>query len=481
MQSIVRILFSMTFVLILQAGVNEGPSQSTQKELDAWSAIEKASTSEEQANLAEEFLEKFPESELLPQVHDILARAYLDQGVVERFVQHAERSLKNAPDNPYLLVTLAVEYAERAELEKAVEGAELGLRLIDRLTTRKRMSAADLRSTQHLVADAHYALGLVYLRKYVQMINTGTTQVKILNQAQNHLQKAVSLDPEHDRSHYRLGFVFVLRNKQESAVRSYARAVALNGITAERARMRLESAVDLLRRNSPDSTLSSRGLWEIVAEQEEAMTAQIDQREAELEMDSSLSSDSGKRSELPWIIAFAGSQRGSASEIALRILREETNVTRASKVKLDGGIQQLLWEQLDMLKTRFDLAKVARRDFLNSASNSRAVEESRKRWKCELKLVGESADDLSSFLERAFSQMTLNIRSQIKLTQDAVYAGFAGEMDFIQEELSRVEQQILDAVDSTRTGAMLDICASILTRLDRVEKMAKKIRLGLRE
>src|SRR6185312_17108709 len=61
----------------------------------------------ERVDAAERFLSAYPQSDFLADVDELAAKAYVDQGDIQRALFHARRSLKIMPENPLLLVTMA--------------------------------------------------------------------------------------------------------------------------------------------------------------------------------------------------------------------------------------------------------------------------------------------------------------------------------------------------------------------------------------
>ena len=76
-------------------------------ERDAILMIYRAGAPRAKVDRAEAFLEKYPDSWLLPEVYEIAAKAYIELGDLDRAVQYGRASLQILPESPLLLVPLA--------------------------------------------------------------------------------------------------------------------------------------------------------------------------------------------------------------------------------------------------------------------------------------------------------------------------------------------------------------------------------------
>ncbi len=255
------------------------------EEYDAWIVIGETPTLEEKTELAEKFLEKFPESGLTPYAHDILARFHLQRGDDDKFFEHAEEALREVPNKADLAILLAVEYAEGGRADEAIGRAQSSLQVLQDLPRSSEMTLADWTMEKHqLQADCHYALGRSYLTKYLQDKSSKSAgKDPNLEQAQKNLEQACVLDPEHDRAYYRLGFLFTKQNIANKAVENYARAVALDGITSDRAKSALEKIHSFIQKYLPDSELGKKNFEELIATEREYIQGQIAERQVKLQ------------------------------------------------------------------------------------------------------------------------------------------------------------------------------------------------------
>ena len=99
----------------------------TKEEFDAWTAIDQTEDLQQKAELAMDFLEFHPKSGLTPLAHQLLALYFQQQNEYEKFVDHGEKAIAELPSSYVLLIELAVGYAERGEVQKALSRAQQGL------------------------------------------------------------------------------------------------------------------------------------------------------------------------------------------------------------------------------------------------------------------------------------------------------------------------------------------------------------------
>jgi hypothetical protein len=96
--------------------------------------------------LATAFMNGFPDSWLLPQVLEAAAKASFDLGDYPTGFYYARRSLLIYPENPLLLVPVAVAHVRRGEREAAVASARLALEHLDRFVRPVHVTAKDWRA-----------------------------------------------------------------------------------------------------------------------------------------------------------------------------------------------------------------------------------------------------------------------------------------------------------------------------------------------
>ena len=246
----------------------------TQEEMTAWTAIEKATTFEEKAKLAEDFLTKFPDSGLTPFAHQLLAFHYQQQNDFDKFALHAEKTLEDLPQNPIILSSLAAAYAQKGQSDKAIDKAQKCLQAMQNMPKPPQFGDGEwMLQKDQLAADAHYAIGVANVTKYQQAPAAGGQPNANLATAVEELTKAVELDPSHDRAYYHLGFAYAKQNNGEKAIESYARAVALGGIAQNLARDQLQRVYQFVYKNT-------EGLEQAIATQRQYVEKQVADKRA---------------------------------------------------------------------------------------------------------------------------------------------------------------------------------------------------------
>jgi tetratricopeptide (TPR) repeat protein len=246
----------------------------SQEERDAWIAIERAQTLPEKAQLAESFLAQFPDSGLTPFAHQLLAFHYQQANDYDNFVLQAEKTLEELPDSVLILASLAGAYAQKGEADKAIDRAQRALRIAQALN-RPPDSPAPQWALQidQLLADAHYAIGTAFLAKYNAAPAPKGQEDPNLKNALDELQKAVDLDPAHDRAYLQLGFAYAKKEQGEKAIESFASAAAVGGALQSMARSQLEKLYQFIYRNTD-------GLDQAVARQKDEIQRRVTEKQA---------------------------------------------------------------------------------------------------------------------------------------------------------------------------------------------------------
>jgi tetratricopeptide (TPR) repeat protein len=252
----------------------------SQEEASGWMAIEQAVAMEEKTRLALEFLEKYPTSGLTPFVHQLLAFAYQQANDYDKFVLHGEKTLEELPQNPLILSSLGVAYAQRGHADKALERAGRAVTLMESLQRPIDVPEVEwIIQKDQLEADAHYAMGVAYITLFAKSpAGQKADDDPNLNKAKAELDRAVELDPLHDRAYYQLGFVSAKFNRGQQAIENYARAAALGGAAQGPAREQLKKVYEVVNR-------TAEGLEQVIVFQkdyvQQKMKARRDRLEAE--------------------------------------------------------------------------------------------------------------------------------------------------------------------------------------------------------
>ena len=104
------------------------------------------------------FLKRYPQSWLLPQAHDALARSAIDLEKYDEALEAGRFSLRLLPENPSLLILLANVEARKELFDKAVADASLALEYLEETERLPNMSQKEWNSLKpQLKASAYFA------------------------------------------------------------------------------------------------------------------------------------------------------------------------------------------------------------------------------------------------------------------------------------------------------------------------------------
>lgn len=276
-------LATLTFLLLVWAGGERGleggvfqpqevftPGQPrSPQDLEAWRRLEQEHLLERKAQLAERYLEEFPEGGFVPYAHQVLAIHAQQEERWEDFFRHAEVALKDLPQDIALLATLSSAYAEQQQPDLAIRRGQKALELLaaEEKSSPSEGDAGEQWRRGRLKSEAHYGVGTGYL---FQAYSQGSNR-RLLAAAVEHLEQSVAADPSHQYAHFRLGFAYQMQNRLEPAVLEYARASALEGSATALSRQYLEKLYREVHG-------SDQGMEGLVAEQKRHLEEQLQPR-----------------------------------------------------------------------------------------------------------------------------------------------------------------------------------------------------------
>ena len=281
-----KTLIILALVLSMAAGGSLWARQETVNQEDdtpldvvAWNSISSTIDPGTRAELALDFIETYPDSDLLFSVHHLLALYYLGLNDQDQFILHGGKALEGLPDLPDVLTHLSFVYAEGNQPEKAIKKAVRVLQIVKSLPDPDEESAIDWFSQlERLEAEANYSLGRAYLTYAEQ-----DPEKRDLNLTRSigYFQSSLQHDPRHAYSSLRLGHAYSNMNRAVGAVNAYARAVAIGGRTAEPARQELSRLLALIQEAAPDSEWKDKTVDGIIqAAEQELIEAERLNREA---------------------------------------------------------------------------------------------------------------------------------------------------------------------------------------------------------
>ncbi len=188
-------------------------------ERNALLKIYRARTPRARAEAGDAFLQKYPQSWLLPEIYELAAKAYIDLGELDRALPDGRASLRILPESPLLLVPLAnaeVKLGLGAEAEQSARDALDYLERFDRPTSipEKRWPAVQ----QQLQASCYFVLGRA---RTLQGVNEppGEERSKRLTESISFLGRAQGLNPDDPEIAYLAGLDYLALGNQAEAAR----------------------------------------------------------------------------------------------------------------------------------------------------------------------------------------------------------------------------------------------------------------------
>ena len=193
-------------------------------ERDALLRIYHSHTPREKADLAEVFLEKYPQSWLLPEVYEIASKAYIDLGDLDRALEDGRASLAILPESPLLVVPLAnveVKLGRNAEAEQSAQDALDYLERFDGPRTVPDKQWPGVR--QQLQASCYFVLGRIKTSQGANL-PAGEERSRKINESLTFLARARSLNPDDPEIEYLIGLDYIALGSRAEAGRWMSQA-----------------------------------------------------------------------------------------------------------------------------------------------------------------------------------------------------------------------------------------------------------------
>ena len=133
--------------------------------------------------------------------------------------------------------------------------------------------------------------------------------------------------------------------------------------------------------------------------------------------------------------------------------------------------------QLGTLKIHFNTVLRSREEMLSKASNQESRREAQIRWKDSLETMADEAEDLRKMLSHVLRGLDNKSDFKPEIEANANNSGFHKEIQFIQEQIVKVEQRIRDYFFvPTHTVNLQDLQGeNVMIYLYRVGKMSKAL------
>ncbi len=133
--------------------------------------------------------------------------------------------------------------------------------------------------------------------------------------------------------------------------------------------------------------------------------------------------------------------------------------------------------QLGTLKIHFNTVLRSREEMLSKASNQESRREAQARWKDSLETMADEAEDLRKMLSYVLRGLDKKSDFKPEIEANANNSGFHNEIQFIQEQIVKVERRIRDYFFvPTHTVNLQDLQGeNVMIYLYRVGKMSKAL------
>jgi len=134
-------------------------------------------------------------------------------------------------------------------------------------------------------------------------------------------------------------------------------------------------------------------------------------------------------------------------------------------------------QQLGTLKIHFNTVLRSREEMLSKASNPESRREAQVRWQDSLETMADEAEDLRKSLSYVLRGLDNKSDFKPEIEANANNSGFHKEIQFIQEQIVKVEQRIRDYFFvPTHTVNLQDLQGeNVMIYLYRVGKMSKAL------
>ena len=237
--------------------------------------------------LVEAFVQKYPESKYLGQVHHMATMDYRSLNQPGKMFEHGQKTLQHSPDNIPILALMALAHSDKGDPDGSIQ---LATRALGRLRKIVRPANTDQQQWgaeyRQYMAQSLAALGHAYLVKYdmerqvsketsppgegppdpappetdparskdPKPATAGSPRLATLHlaRAYGYLTKSLNEEPRSQFVHFQLGVVSTRLKRYPQAINAFARASLLEGGYREISRRNLESLYRITHQDSLD-------------------------------------------------------------------------------------------------------------------------------------------------------------------------------------------------------------------------------------
>ncbi len=228
-QDLDRVLYAEEGVLHALVDPMEDPA-----EKGAFEAMRAASDPASKRRLAEQFLERFPQSWMTSSAHQAAAQASIELNDLAAALAHGRASLRILPENSPLQVSMANVMVHAGLLEEAEASSRAALEYLQRFRHPVAHSNAEWEQISHqLGASAQYVLGRVLATRGLR--SSGERRAQLLESSRERLLESARLNPTDGIALLLLGIVQQELGDRDGSLRAFANAARETGPARERA------------------------------------------------------------------------------------------------------------------------------------------------------------------------------------------------------------------------------------------------------
>lgn len=265
------------------------------QEQEDFSQIKQSTDPAPRSVLIEAFIQKYPESRYLGQVHHMATMDYRNLNQPEKMFEHGQKTLGHSPDNIPILALMALAHSDKGDPDRSIQ---LATRALGRLQKIVRPANTDPQQWEaeyrQFMAQSLAGLGHAYLVKYEMereasknaapleesspdpagpepetaqpkspgTATAGSARMAALNlaRAYGYLTKSLNEEPRSQFVQFQLGVVSTRLKRFPQAMNAFARASLLEGGYRDISRRNLESLYRTTHQNSLD------GLQDLLAQ-----------------------------------------------------------------------------------------------------------------------------------------------------------------------------------------------------------------------
>lgn len=206
---------------------------------------------DERAEAAERFLSTYPQSDFLADIDELAAKAYVDEGKMQRALLHARRSLKIMPENPLLLVTMA-NAADSAGL--AADAQRFATQALFYLPIMAGPSSIPNKDWPAIQREMQRSCLVILARRSLASaleLPKRKDRAVLLGSAKSSLREALSLDSGDETARYLLGIDELALGNRDAASAAFVRVAKSEDRLAAQGREKLKEIYQL---SKPDKT-----------------------------------------------------------------------------------------------------------------------------------------------------------------------------------------------------------------------------------